>query len=75
MDKNIELRYKCNQKILHRLQTLVEKYPQMSFGQILGNFLLDYEFDEINDVRTVNDPVYEESVDMWERLEEKCGNL
>ena len=74
MDENIKKmiaqRQGMNRKIIQRLAEIVEKEPQMRFGQILGNFVLEYERDSINDVQTVNDPFYEESVTTWNRLKE-----
>ena len=74
MDANIKKmivqRQEMNRKIIQRLAEIVEKEPQMRFGQILGNFVLEYERDRINDVQTVNDPFYEESVVTWNRLKE-----
>lgn len=74
MDTNIKKmiaqRQGMNRKIIQRLAEIVEKEPQMRFGQILGNFVLEYERDRINDVQTVNDPFYEESVVTWNRLKE-----
>ena len=74
MDENIKKmiaqRQEANRKIIQRLAEIVEKEPQMRFGQILGNFVLEYERDRINDVQTVNDPFYEESVVTWNRLKE-----
>ena len=74
MDENIKKmiaqRQGMNRKIIQRLAEIVEKEPQMRFGQILGNFVLEYERDRINDVQTVNDPFYEESVVTWNRLKE-----
>lgn len=68
--KMIAQRQGMNRKIIQRLAEIIEKEPQMRFGQILGNFVLEYEVDRINDVQTVKDPFYEESVVTWDRLKE-----
>ena len=71
MESKIALRYEYNKKILSKLNEYVDKYPDMRFGQILGNFVLQYEIDKINDVSTVIDPFYEESVDMFNRINDE----
>ena len=71
MESKITLRHEYNKKILSKLNEYVYKYPNMRFGQILGNFILQYKFDKINDVSTVIDPFYEESVDMFNRIKDE----
>lgn len=71
MKTKIKLRQQYNKKILSKLNEFVDKYPDLRFGQILGNFILQYEIDKINDVSTVIDPYHEESVDMFNRIKDK----
>jgi hypothetical protein len=60
-------RQKYNKLILDRLSKLVEKYPDLRFGQILVNTdIITYknDYDEI----VVEDPFNEESKITWRRM-------
>lgn len=60
-------RQKYNKLILERLSKLVDKYPDLRFGQILANTeIITYKNDY--DEMVVKDPYYEESKSMWERM-------
>lgn len=60
-------RQKYNKLILERLSKLVDKYPDLRFGQILANTeIITYKNDY--DEMVVEDPFYEESKSMWERM-------
>ena len=66
-------RQKYNKLILETLSKLVEKYPDLRFGQILVNCdIIKYEPSVLcdgqrEDILTVN-PFYEESEITWERM-------
>ena len=60
-------RQKYNRLILERLSKLVEKHPDLRFGQILANAeVITYknDYDEI----VPTDPFYEESEITWKRM-------
>lgn len=65
-----------NKAIVDKLQELVEKYPDLRFGQILINTdilkISENFIGESNDGKQrnyiVDDPFYEESKDTWERM-------
>jgi hypothetical protein len=61
--KAIDKRQESNREILSYISEMVEKYPDLRFGQILANLhIIEYEHDYINDVSTVKDPFNEESI-------------
>lgn len=64
MDKTLELkileRQEANKEILAYIETLVNRFPQQRFGQILSNYILEDGGRK--------DPFYEESVDMLTRI-------
>lgn len=63
-------RQKYNKLILERLSKLVDKYPDLRFGQILTNAeVITYKNDY--DEMVVEDPFYEESELTWKRM---CDN-
>ena len=60
-------RQKYNKLILETLSKLVEKHPDLRFGQILANAeIITYknDYDEI----VPRDPFYEESEITWKRM-------
>ena len=60
-------RQKYNKLILETLSKLVEKYPDLRFGQILANaevIIYKNDYDETVPV----DPFYEESEITWKRM-------
>ena len=60
-------RQKYNKLILETLSKLVDKYPDLRFGQILSNAeVITYknDYDEIVPI----DPFYEESEITWKRM-------
>ena len=60
-------RQKYNKLILKTLSKLVEKYPDLRFGQILVNAeIITYENDY--DEMVVKDPFNEESEITWKRM-------
>lgn len=62
-------RQKYNKLILDRLFKLVEKYPELRFGQFLVNaniITYKHDYDEIVPI----DPLYEESSTMWNRMKD-----
>lgn len=60
-------RQKYNKLILDRLSKLVEKYPDLRFGQILVNAdIITYKNDY--DEMVVEDPFNEESKITWKRM-------
>ena len=63
-------RQKYNKLILETLSKLVDKYPDLRFGQILTNAeVITYKNDY--DEMVVEDPFYEESEVTWKRM---CDN-
>ena len=62
-------RQKYNKLILETLSKLVDKYPDLRFGQILCDCeILQYlNVDKYNKL-VVKDPFYEESKITWERM-------
>ena len=68
-------RQKYNRKIISKLTELVEKYPDLRFGQILVNCdIIQYEKNVLTDgdredILTV-DPFYEESEIIWQRMKD-----
>ena len=66
-------RQKYNRLILERLSKLVEKHPDLRFGQILVDCeIIQYEKEVLCDGQRENlliiDPFYEESEVTWERM-------
>jgi hypothetical protein len=60
-------RQKYNKLILEILSKLVDKYPDLRFGQILANAeIITYKNDY--DEMVVKDPFNEESQITWERM-------
>lgn len=60
-------RQKYNKLILETLSKLVEKYPDLRFGQILANAeVITYKNDYDETVPV--DPFYEESEITWKRM-------
>ena len=60
-------RQKYNRLILEKLSDLVDKYPDLRFGQILANAeIITYKNDY--DEMVVEDPFNEESKITWERM-------
>ena len=60
-------RQKYNKLILETLSKLIEKYPDLRFGQILANaevIIYKNDYDETVPV----DPFYEESEITWKRM-------
>ena len=60
-------RQKYNRLILETLSKLIEKYPDLRFGQILANaevIIYKNDYDETVPV----DPFYEESEITWKRM-------
>lgn len=56
-----------NNKIIRKLAELIQKYPDMTFGQIIVNFIMDDTADAINKLYE------EESVVTLNRLKEKAN--
>lgn len=62
-------RQKYNKLILERLSKLVEKYPDLRFGQILVNSdVIQFTKDDKGFPLTVKDPYFEEPEVTWERM-------
>ena len=72
--KAIALRHSANREIIEILSDMVERYPDLRFGQILAiTEAIQYVPDSrpyIDNVDVV-DPFNEESVDMWIRMRDK----
>jgi len=60
-------RLEYNREIINKLSELVEKYPDLRFGQILANaevIIYKNDYDETVPI----DPFYEESEITWKRI-------
>ena len=63
-------RQKYNKLILETLSKLVDKYPDLRFGQLLVdcNIIEQHFSKEYGEPIYVKDPFYEESKKTWERM-------
>ena len=75
--KNIALRHSANREIIEILSDMVERYPDLRFGQILA-ITEAIQYKTVNKVGALGshvievvDPFNEESVDMWIRMRDK----
>ena len=73
--KMIEMRQTANREILKNIAEMVEKYPDLRFGQILANLgIIQYTHDldidsiSLSPISTVVDPFSEESVITLNRI-------
>lgn len=58
-----------NVAIVEKLRELVNKYPDLRFGQILVNAdIIELDLDPGTGVTSCRDPYYEEPEYMWERM-------
>lgn len=76
--KAIALRHSANREIIEILSDMVERYPDLRFGQILAiTEAIQYVPDSRPYIDTVDikDPFNEESVDMWIRMRDKMMQL
>lgn len=76
--KNIALRQSANREIIEILSDMVERHPDLRFGQILAiTEAIQYVPDSRPYIDTVDvkDPFNEESVDMWIRMRDKMMEL
>jgi hypothetical protein len=76
--KNIALRQSANREIIEILSDMVERHPDLRFGQILAiTEAIQYVPDSRSyiDTADVKDPFNEESVDMWIRMRDKMIEL
>lgn len=71
----ISRRQECNKELLRIFTDIVEKNPELRFGQILFNFQF-VKWENVNEGIKILDPFYEESVDTLNRvktiIEELC---
>ena len=69
-------RQEINIVLLKTLETLIEKYPDMRFGQILFNFgFIDHTYDKICGVTTIKDPFGEEPTETLKRVVDEINRL
>ena len=71
-------RQAANREIIEILSDMVERYPDLRFGQILAiTEAIQYVPDSRPYIDTVDvkDPFNEESVDMWIRMRDKLMQL
>ena len=62
-------RQKYNKLILERLSKLIDKYPDLRFGQILVNSnIIELVPDYNNTTMVALDPFNEESKNIWNRM-------
>jgi hypothetical protein len=77
--KMVNMRQQANKDIIQHLTTLVNKYPELRFGQILAiSNVIQYEHiscDSDQYVETVKDPFNEESVETLRRVNNKMNSL
>jgi hypothetical protein len=76
--QKIALRHSANREIIEILSDMVERYPDLRFGQILAiTNAIQYVPDSRPYIDTVDikDPFNEESVDMWIRMRDKMMEL
>lgn len=76
--QKIALRHSANREIIEILSDMVERYPDLRFGQILSiTEAIQYVPDSRPYIYTVDvkDPFNEESVDMWIRMRDKMMEL
>lgn len=74
----IAQRQAANREIIEILSDMVERYPDLRFGQIMAiTEAIQYVPDSRPYIDTVDvkDPFNEESVDMWIRMREKMMQL
>ena len=69
-------RQETNIVLVKTLETLIEKYPDMRFGQILFNFgFIDHIYDKICNVTTIKDPFSEEPTETLKRVNKEIDRL
>jgi hypothetical protein len=76
--QKIALRHSANREIIEILSDMVERYPDLRFGQILSiTGAIQYVPDSRPYIDTVDvkDPFNAESVDMWIRMRDKMMEL
>lgn len=61
-------RQKYNKLILERLSKLIDKHPDMRFGQILVNTDIIQVVSNESGIPVIQDPFYEEPEVTWERV-------
>ena len=69
-------RQQTNIVLVKTLENLIEKYPDMRFGQILFNFgFIDHVYDKICNVTMIKDPFSEEPTETLKRVKEEIDRL
>lgn len=75
----IDKRQEANKDIIRHLTTLVDKYPELRFGQILAiSNVIQYEHvscDSDEYIEVVKDPFNEESIVTLRRVNNKMNSL
>ena len=65
-------RQRANQEILRNIEEMVNKYPDLRFGQILVNLgIIEYERNTYDETLITKDPFNEESVVTLNRMKNK----
>lgn len=68
----INKRQDANQEILKNIEEMVNKYPDLRFGQILVNLgIIEYERNTYDETLITKDPFNEESVVTLNRMKNK----
>lgn len=68
----INKRRDANQEILKNIEEMVNKYPDLRFGQILVNLgIIEYERNTYDETLITKDPFNEESVVTLNRMKNK----
>ena len=70
----ISWRQECNKELLRIFTDIVEKNPELRFGQILFNFQF-VKWENVNERIKILDPFYEESVDTLNRVKHLIEEL
>jgi hypothetical protein len=70
----ISRRQECNKELLRIFTEIVDKNPDLRFGQILFNFQF-VKWEDVNKRIKILDPFYEESVDTLNRVKHLIGEL
>lgn len=69
-------RQQTNIVLVKTLEMLIEKYPDMRFGQILFNFgFIDHIYDKICGATIIKDPFGEEPTETLKRVKEEIDRL
>ena len=64
---------KQNNEIIQYIQQIVDKYPEMRFGQILANMnIIEYERNTYDEELQIKDPWNDSSLAILKRIRNSC---